>query len=79
MAAIDSADLPLTVQAIWVVVHADLENRNQLFEILGNLQLSEKIQAVKGAGYLPNKKVRKESEKGTVDWNLLTEEERGLM
>lgn len=77
MTVIDAADKPLTVQAIWKVVHNDLENRNQLVEIIGNLQVAEKIQTVNG-GYLPRKKVREEGVVGAVDWNLLTNEERDL-
>jgi len=79
MAAIDKTDLPITVQGIWKVVHTDLDNRNQLLEILSNLQVAEKIQPVGGAGYLPIKKVREEGVEGAVDWTLLTNEERNLV
>lgn len=77
MTAIEATDTPLTLQAIWKIVHTDLENRNQLMEILGNLQVAEKIQ-VAGGGYLPLKKVREEGVEGAVDWDLLTNEERDL-
>lgn len=80
-----NADIPkpITFQAIWKVVFADLDNRNQLVEILGSLQVAEKVQAVStgegGTGYLPLKKVREEMVAGSVDWNLLTPEERELV
>jgi hypothetical protein len=80
MMAIDNAREPLTLQAIWKVVHTDLENRSQLIEILNNLQVADKIQ-VGGdvAGYLPVKKVREEGVKEAVNWDLLTNEERDLL
>lgn len=78
MTALDATHEPLSVQAIWKIVHTDLENRNQLVEMLGNLQVAEKIQAVTG-GYLPLKKVREEGVMGAVDWGLLTDEERKLV
>jgi hypothetical protein len=80
-----SADIPkpVTFQGVWKVVFADLDNRNQLVEILGSLQVAEKVQAVStgegGTGYLPLKKVREEMVAGSVDWNLLTIEERELV
>lgn len=79
MIAIDNTNKPLTLQDLWKVVHTDLENRNQLMEIINNLQVAEKIQVVAGgAGFLPVKKVREEGVAGAVDWNLLTDEERNL-
>jgi len=76
MTIIDSTKMPITIQGIWKLVHQDFDNRNQLIEILGNLTVAEKIQAVGGNGYLPIKKVREEGVAGAVDWNLLTDEER---
>jgi len=78
MTAIDSAKLPLTVQAIWKLVHQDLDSRETMISILGNLTVADKIQAVDGNGYLPKKKVREEGIPGAVDWNLLTKEERDM-
>ncbi len=79
MTLIDTTELPITVHAIWKVVHQDLDNRNQLIEILGNLTVAEKIQSVSGSGYLPKKAVRQEGIEGAVDWSLLTKEERDLI
>ena len=78
MTAIDATVMPMTIQNIWKLVHQDLDNRNQLIEILGGLQVADKIQAA-GKGYLPKKKVREEGIEGAVDWTLLTNEERNLL
>lgn len=78
MTVIDQAKEPMPLQVIWRLVHNDLDNRNQLCEILGNLQVAEKIQVING-GYLPLKKVREESVDGAVDWSLLTKHERDMI
>lgn len=78
MTTLDTTDKAVPFQAIWKVVHNDLDNRNQLVEILGSLQVADKVQVVDG-GYLPKKQVRKEGLKGATDWSLLTKEERGLL
>lgn len=78
MAAIDNTNVPLNLQAIWKIVHTDLDNRNQLMELLGNLQVAEKIQITNG-GYLPLKKIRESGIEGAVNWDLLTTEERDLV
>jgi len=81
MAVIETAKVPASFQTIWKVVFSDLDNRNQLVEILSSLQVAEKIQAITGdsPGYLPIKKVREEAVSGSLDWSLLTDDERGLM
>ena len=79
MIALDNASTPLTLQGLWKVVHTDLENKNQLIEIICNLQLANKLQFVAG-GYLPIKKVRDEGVDGSVDWSkYLTEAEIDLL
>lgn len=78
MNAIYSSKMPISLQAIWKQVHQDLDNRNQLIEILGGLQVAEKIQAI-DKGFLPIRRVREEGDDGVVDWNLLTESERNLL
>ncbi len=72
---IESTVLPITVKNIWKHVYTDLERREQLFEILSNLMLAEKIQEQKG-GYLPQKSVTEQADCETLDWTLLTPEER---
>ena len=77
MTALDATPSPLNLQGIWKIVHTDLDSRNQLVEILGNLQVAEKIQVVNG-GYLPVRAVREEGVTGSINWDLLTTTERGL-
>lgn len=70
------ANHPVSVKDIWVKVHQDLEKAQMLQEILSSLQLANKIQFVKeGAGYLP--KMKPVKKQAYVDWEILTEEERG--
>lgn len=76
MDIIDNAKLPISVQHIWRLVVHDMENRNQLFEILGNLTVAGKIQSVMDGKYLPIKKQRGEAIQEAVDWTLLTNHER---
>jgi len=77
MGLINAAMVPITFQSIWKVVVQDLDKRDQLVEILSNLQVAEKIQSING-GYLPNKKIQVQAIKGSVDWSLLTQEERDI-
>lgn len=82
MTIIEHSDMPVTFQAIWKEIHMDLDNRNQLAEIIGSLQIAEKIQSVtadKIQGYLPIKAIRKEGISGAIDWEVLTKEERGMI
>ena len=69
---------PLKIKDIWKVVHQDLENIQKLGEILRNLLEADKIQSIAEHGFLPKKKVIDESVSRYVDFNLLTEEERGM-
>lgn len=78
MQLLDAADTPLTIQFMWKHVHTDLERRDQMIEILGNLTVAEKIQ-VTGSGYLPIRRKRAAGVEGAVDWNLLTDTERDLL
>lgn len=82
MTAVDHAvDIgkPISAQGLWKLVHSDLDNRQQLAEIIGNLVAADKIQSVSnGEGYLPIKKVFDESISGTLDWSILSKLERGV-
>ena len=69
---------PQRFQQIWKHVHQDLEKRDQLIEILNNLQMADKIQA-HGDTFLPKKETRAEGIEGAVDWSLLSETERELI
>jgi len=78
MQLLDATDTPIPLQAIWKHVHNDLDRREQLIELIGNLQLAEKIQSLE-AGFLPRKQVREKGVEGAVDWSLLTKAERDLL
>ena len=78
MTALDNTNVPLSIAEIWKWAISDLENRNQLIEIMGNLQVAGKIQTVEG-GFLPIKKVLATNNTNLVNWNLLTDSERGLL
>lgn len=73
---IDDAIAPCMFKDIWKQVYSDLERREQLMEILGNLLVADRIQSVEH-GYLAKKQARFCEEDSTVDWSLLTEDERG--
>lgn len=76
MKLIEATSKPLEAREIWGQVYSDLEKREQLFEILGNLTMACKVQVV-NHGYLPVKKVDDNTNTDTLDWSLLTKEERG--
>lgn len=78
MNIIYNQDEPIGLKGIWKLTYQDFNNRNQLMEILNNLQVAEKIQAVE-AGFLPIRKVRGEGIAGAVNWNLLTKLERDML
>jgi len=80
MQLMDAADKPLTIQFLWKHVHTDLERREQMIEILGNLTVAEKIQVAEGTmGYLPVKRRHIKGVEGTVDWSILTQTEQELL
>jgi len=76
MDIIDTAKTPISTQHIWQKVYQDFETRQKLLEVLGNLQLANKIQPVGANSFLPVRKVRGEGVIGGTDWTLLTPEER---
>jgi len=78
MDIVSASGLPMKFKGIWKLVHQDLDNRQQLVEIVNNLQVAEKIQSVGADGYLPIKKARDNGVAGAIDWNILTKEEREL-
>jgi hypothetical protein len=77
MQVLDSARAPMTPKDIWKQVHTDLESFPELVKILNNLLVADKIQACNG-GYLNKKVLVMDCPKGTVDYNLLTDEERDM-
>jgi hypothetical protein len=77
MNLIESMDRVTTIKDIWKAIHQDLNSRNAMLEILGNLQVAGKIQA-SGAGYLPIKRIQRDGVAGATDFSILTQEERNL-
>jgi len=76
LTVIEDTKLPITGKELWKHVSHDLEKRDQMMEILGNLQLAEKIQAVDGGGYLPVRRGILSNAIG-VDFSLLSESDIG--
>lgn len=74
---ISAAGRAVTLKEIWKQVSNDLEKPQLLNEILQNLAMAEKIQAVPGIGFLPKHKVVNIGE-AHVNFNLLTQEEREM-
>ena len=79
MTAINNTSLPITFQQLWKLIHQDIDSRNTLVEILGNLQVADKIQVIEGGGYLPKREVRSEGISGSTDMSLLTKTERDMI
>jgi hypothetical protein len=66
------------IKDIWKHVAQDLEKMSYLVDILQNLANADKIQTVQGKGFLAKKNILKELDDGTVDFSLLTDEEREM-
>lgn len=74
-----NAPKAVSVREIWQQVHADLEKMPQLAEILIGLVEAKKIQRVPAAdGFLPLRAKMAEEDINTVDYSLLSEEERNM-
>ena len=63
---------------IWKHVANDLEGLKNLVDILSNLVHADKIQSVPGKGFLPKKTMVDMSKNTTVDFGLLTAEEKEM-
>lgn len=75
----DSTDSVLSFKDIFTEVHNDLDDMKTLSVILQNLCAVEKIQMVPGGlGFLGKRKIIVEPDDKTVDFSILTEEERRL-
>lgn len=76
MSVLNAAMRAQTARDLWKHVHKDLEKISMLSDILNGLMTAGKIQHVKeGGGWLPLNAVKKQPI--YVDWEHLTEEERG--
>jgi hypothetical protein len=72
MNSLYDARKPLSLPDLWKVVSNDLEKMQQLSDLLVNLQNSDKIQVVKGQGFLPKQRPL-DRKLLYVDYNLLKE------
>lgn len=73
----DSTSSILTFKEIWRHVSNDLEKMQDLGVILQNLVAAEKLQVVPGnKGFLPKRVLAQEVDSSTVDYSLLSAEER---
>jgi hypothetical protein len=77
MTILENANAPVPLQTLWKHTYQDFNNRNQLVEVLNNLQVAGKINNL-STGFLPIKSVKKEPLSEAVDWSLLTPEERAI-
>lgn len=75
MQLLDKATKPMTAADLFVHVQADVGKMEILLEMLRNLMRAHKVQSISG-GFLPKKKAVIQKLDGTVDFNLLTQEER---
>lgn len=75
MMTLDGITKPMVMKDLWKAVHNDLESIGHLAEILKNLQHADKIIVANG-GFLPKRKVLIEADSDTVDFSILTDEER---
>lgn len=72
-----SSDKPITIKELWALVHTDMDKINDLSDLMRNLSAAGKIQSY-NQGFLPIRKVAVEVESDTIDWTLLTTEEREM-
>lgn len=78
MQILDNATEPMKVMDVWAYVHQDLEKVGDLAELLRNLAGAGKVQGVAG-GFLPKKKVIEMINTDLLCYDILTEEERGMV
>lgn len=71
-----AARKPVKMETLWKAVQQDLEKLTDLSGLLNNLQSADKIQAVKGEGFLPKQKPLDRKLLYT-DYNLLKEYKNG--
>lgn len=74
---LESSDSIVSFKEIWKNVSSDLEKQQDLVTVLQNLIAADKIQQVPGGkGFLPKRRVLDDTDSDTLDYSLLTEEER---
>jgi hypothetical protein len=78
MIALEKTGRPLTVKDLWTLVHTDLSKINDLTEMLRSLITADKIFNA-GGGFLAKRKARDEDVSGTVNYELLTQDEQEMV
>jgi len=73
---LDATLVPMTLNQLLAKVSTDLTNIKELQEIVTIQAAAGRIQSVRGGTLLPIRRVMKEVDSDTVDFSLLTEEER---
>jgi Protein of unknown function (DUF3987) len=68
----------VTFKDIWKHVSSDLEKMTDLSTLLQNLIAADKIQSIAGKGFLPRVSMVREVSSTTVDYSLLTDEEKDM-
>lgn len=76
MQVLYDAKKPVKIEKLWKVVQSDMEKFSDLANLLQNLQNADKIQMIKGEGFLPKQKPV-DSKALYVDLNLLREHKDG--
>lgn len=74
---LDRVVKPATFKDMWKQVDNDLNKMNDLTTILGSLIQADKVQTVNG-GFLRKKKATEQLSGDTLDFSILTEEERNM-
>ena len=72
---LEASILPISMKDIWRNVHNDLEDISHLKDLVSNLLLADKVISTKG-GFLIKRRTLEEVSNDTVDFSLLTPEER---
>lgn len=67
----------LTIKELWASLHTDMDKVNDLSELMRNLNAAGKVQSY-NAGFLPVRKIVAEVQCDTIDWSILTTEEREM-
>jgi hypothetical protein len=75
---LESSLIPVTKKVLWKQLHNDLSSMTELGEMLSNLIGADKIISVQG-GFIARRAVLEETNSGTVDYSLLTSEERNYV
>ena len=75
--AVSNTTKGLNFKEIWALVVQDLTGQPELSTILSNLRAADKIQQV-GSVFLAKRKLKVQVSDDTLDYDLLTNEERGL-